>query len=133
MYWKLSKEERDRLDRAGVDYDLRAAIEYNYLEEFKLTDIAYVWAVVEGENDGPAWHWIVRLQDGSAWYLTGSCDYTGWDCQSWLSASRLQNPGDLLAEFGGSKSHPDYLDLKEQVITGTKSLTWRERTKDQFE
>jgi|ERR1017187_79257 hypothetical protein len=41
-----------------------------------------VLASIEGCNDAEAWHWIVKDQDGSFWYLTAWCDFTGWDCQS---------------------------------------------------
>src|ERR1700733_13742175 len=47
-------------------------------------DIESLLACVEGENDGYSWHWIVKLKDGAYGYLTGGCDYTGWDCQSSL-------------------------------------------------
>ena len=36
-------------------------------------------AVVEGEHDGASYHWIVRLTGDRHVYMTGGCDYTGWD------------------------------------------------------
>ena len=42
-------------------------------------DIERVLATLTGENDGYAWHWLVRLRAGGYAYLTGSCCYTGWD------------------------------------------------------
>jgi len=44
--------------------------------------IAEILATIEGENDGADWHWIVRLEDGQHAYISGGCDFTGWDCQS---------------------------------------------------
>lgn len=38
----------------------------------------------QGENDEASWVWQVTFDDGSVWIATGSCDYTGWDCQSSL-------------------------------------------------
>lgn len=44
--------------------------------------IVDILATIEGENDGANWHWLVLLESGVVAYITGGCDYTGWDCQS---------------------------------------------------
>jgi len=62
----------------NVDYDFCACLEYN-AQPFNLLDVERALAVIEGEHDGPDWHWIVVLRDGRFVYLTGGCDYTGWD------------------------------------------------------
>lgn len=41
-------------------------------------EIVEVLAHIDGQNDGPNWHWIVMLDSGQFAYLTGGCDYTGW-------------------------------------------------------
>jgi len=82
-----------------VDYDLESALEYNQNGGYKNTgslvveDIKGEIAVVYGENDEYYWHWIVALKDGRFAYITGECDYTGWDCSStagWHIANTLE-------------------------------------------
>lgn len=43
-------------------------------------EVVDILAAIFGENDGPSWHYILKLKKGYA-YLTGWCDYTGWGCQ----------------------------------------------------
>ena len=67
------------------DYDLRAAIEYNTVP-FSYDDIEGVELLEQGERDsGNNWTWKLKLKDGTIGALTGGCDYTGWDCRSWLT------------------------------------------------
>lgn len=61
-----------------MPYDLRAACEENRVP---CDDIQRVCLEITGENDELTWHWIVQTAAGYA-YIAGSCDYTGWDCQS---------------------------------------------------
>lgn len=68
------------------DDDLRLAIDNNGLDgDFKEDDIKEIVAEVPGANDEFDWHWVVSLHDGRFAYLYGGCDYTGWDCQSFLT------------------------------------------------
>lgn len=60
------------------NYDLRAACEYNNIDSSDLVDVLLE---ITGENDEASWHWIVKTTSGFA-YISGGCDYTGWDCQS---------------------------------------------------
>jgi len=48
----------------------------------RLDDIDVIVAEVVGENDELSWYWILQMKDGSFSWAEGSCDYTGWDCQS---------------------------------------------------
>lgn len=77
--------EEDAIERR-IDGDLSYAVEYNDVAPFRLEDVAYVLAALMGENDGPDYHWIVAMKDHTYAYVTGGCDYTGWDCQSGASA-----------------------------------------------
>lgn len=61
-----------------LSYDLEAACEENSIP---FSDIQEELLEITGENDEFSWHWIVRTDEGFA-YITGWCDYTGWDCQS---------------------------------------------------
>lgn len=60
-----------------VDYNLLAALQENG-HSCVVGEIVEVLATIEGENDGADWHWLVLLDEGFA-YVTGGCDYTGWD------------------------------------------------------
>lgn len=79
-----SEEQTER----RIDSDLDSNVEYNGsdMKGFRLEDVAYVLAALMGENDGPSYHWLIAMKDHTYAYVTGSCDYTGWDCQSWGSA-----------------------------------------------
>ena len=63
-----------------LDYDLQSAINYNKEDvPFEMSDITGVIAEIPGEADGPNWHWILVLGTEKFAYVTGGCDYTGWD------------------------------------------------------
>jgi len=60
------------------NYDLKAACEENKIDGSDLVDVLLE---ITGENNEASWHWIVKTASGFA-YISGWCDYTGWDCQS---------------------------------------------------
>lgn len=65
--------------------DLCYAIEYN--DAGPLVDgvfIAGLICTVVGERDDGNWTWLVTTSTGEHWVAEGGCDYTGWDCRSWL-------------------------------------------------
>lgn len=118
------------------DYDLSACLEHNPQELFSYDDIYGVLAVVEGFNDGEPWHWIIKLKTGEDFYLTGGCDYTGWDCQSWAESILLNQNNSLrkaMVEAGfDSKVDLDVFEsLRHQVAEG-KNKTWREKKNEEF-
>lgn len=127
-------DKPDEYSARGIDYDLDACLEYNP-QGFGIDDIERVFGVVEGENDGPSWHWILSMKDGRFIYLTGGCDYTGWDCQSGAShhVAASAEAAAQLAE--GSYSGPDSAtlraDLSRQIAEG-KALTWRDSKDREF-
>ena len=47
--------------------------------------------VKSGDRDEEDWIWHVVLDDGTIWEAVGWCDYTGWDCQSDLSWTCIQD------------------------------------------
>lgn len=90
-YWNayaLGREAEEVF--AGQDVtDFLYACEYN--GQGPLTDgvgLDGILMVQQGDNDGPNWIWLVRTSTGAHWWAVGGCDYTGWDCQSWLEWSR---------------------------------------------
>lgn len=60
-----------------LDHDLSSALSHNSV--VLPAPIAEILATIEGANDEADWHWIVRLDGGGYAYITGGCDYTGWD------------------------------------------------------
>lgn len=60
-------------------YDWEQAFTY---ADFKREDVAEIIALHEGENDGPPWVILVKLNSGIFGYLEAGCDYTGWDCRA---------------------------------------------------
>lgn len=84
---------------AGSNVPMRCEGAECSAEPFDLADVALVVSAVAGENDGPPWLCLGRLNDGRWFFLTAGCDYTGWDChasgQAWVSHDR-QN----LVQFG---------------------------------
>lgn len=113
-----------------LDYDLSACLEYNPQKDFKAEDISAVVAVVEGEHDESSWHWVVRLRGKRFALIVGSCDYTGWDCQS-SAESIITNTAIQAAKLDGSPAAR--YELLEQIKTGKKKTTWRELTKNKYD
>lgn len=52
------------------------------LTPFGRKDVASLFAIREGDHDGPNWLAYGRLKDNRYFFLSAGCDYTGWDCQS---------------------------------------------------
>lgn len=105
----------------GIDNDLEYCFEYNTVklgeQELTIADVFKVHAIHEGENDGESWQWVFSIKDGRLIYLQAGCDYTGWDCQSWVDFCGIYDPS----------TNPDiYYHVVEQVTTGKKKLTAEE-------
>ncbi|MDQ0494031.1 hypothetical protein [Paenibacillus brasilensis] len=49
---------------------------------FDREDVEEIIAMSEGENDGPNWIGVFKLQDGRYATIDAGCDYTGWDCRA---------------------------------------------------
>ena len=75
-YYDTPKEWRQT---TGIDYSLCECLEQNPQKDFYVLDIEKVLAIEEGERDESNWHWILQLSNEKFVYLTGGCDYTGWD------------------------------------------------------
>jgi hypothetical protein len=107
------------LEEMLQSYDWREAFAYaspmpvagykGHTEPFTRDDVAEVLASAEGENEGPDWIAIFRLNDGRFAFLAAGCDYTGWDCQAggsaWV-ASDLES----LIQFGVPQEARDRLE-----------------------
>lgn len=82
-------------------------------DDFALNQVVEVIAESEGENDGPDWVCVARMQDGRYAVMSAGCDYTGWDCQA---SGRI-----------------DYHDTLEEATSPNGLLQkFRDRLKDQL-
>ena len=130
------------------DYDLTACLEYNpesFIGSdvgtdlcFGIEDIAEILAVWEGTHDEEDWVWILRRKEESLpnprapkfIWLQAGCDYTGWDCRSWITEieydhdiSRIE---ERLQKFLNVR-----ISLLKQLNEG-KAETWREKMDKEF-
>jgi hypothetical protein len=98
------------------DGELQICLAYNP-QKFAFEDIDVQLAVVPGEADGPDWHWIVRLTDGSFALIEGGCDYTGWDCQS-----DAESTVSVLLDNVVNAAHNDGdgINVREQLVAQLK-------------
>lgn len=128
----ITKEEFE-----GEDYDLSTALVYcSQSYPHTIEDVKKILAVIEGTNDEESWHWLVELRDGRYAYITGGCDYTGWDCQGYVESYVADTLYEALNEAPVTDDHyvhhsedyhePIRAELANQLATG-KALTWRER------
>lgn len=77
----------DEESEKRIDSDLRSAIAHNSQDNgFSLDDVAYVLGACFGENDGPNYYWLMSMKDHTYAVVSGGCDYTGWDCQSYADS-----------------------------------------------
>lgn len=69
--WKHAWHEAEH-GGYGPDYDAKGS-------GSSLDRVVEIVAAVEGENDGPDWLCIAKLDDGKYATMRAGCDYTGWD------------------------------------------------------
>lgn len=74
-------------------YDWKEAFGF---ASFSIDDVASIVKMDEGQNDGDSWLAVGTLRDGSYFFLTAWCDYTGWDCQSGGSSEIAGTLEDLI-------------------------------------
>lgn len=134
-YYSNDPEIRRWVQEAGIDYNLEACLHYNPQPGIRVEGIEKVLAVFEGDHEGPAWHWILKLNDGQIAYLTGGCDYTGWDCQSDATSYLVETVDQALNKVFAVYDEADLPEvlgtLLKQLETG-RSITWREQMDKEF-
>lgn len=75
----------------------------------------------QGERDGEPWIWLVEFDksvgrddvEGRLWWVTGWCDYTGWDCQSSLSWALYEDESDL--DERAEQMAADLMELRSRL------------------
>jgi hypothetical protein len=100
--WAAAYDEGAKLEERFPDqdaYDFIAACSENDTGPLvNSVIISHLQMIQQGERDEEAWIWFVKLQvlgkrqdhlgrqydrtEEQWWVMTGSCDYTGWDCRS---------------------------------------------------
>lgn len=75
----MSRHDLNSIDALLDRYDWAEAFGY---ASFRTDEVASVIRVSEGYNDGDSWLAVGVLKDGTFFFLTAWCDYTGWDCQA---------------------------------------------------
>lgn len=103
--WISSYEAGEILDKMFPEQDAHnfcMACEHNGHGPLETGTLAGLVLIEQGENDEAPWLWEVTVDD-TVWLASGSCDYTGWDCQSSLEWSIKQLPG-WLTELGENEN-----------------------------
>ena len=119
--WRGSYEWGKALDGQfpGQDaYNFSYACEYNSYGPVQDQRIVELQLIQQGHNEGEAWIWHVVLEDDSAYLDYGGCDYTGWDCQSYLGWANVEleiNEVHLL-HFGASEATIERFKKGEFVL-----------------
>lgn len=72
----------------GTDFSYACSENSDYGPLTETVHLAGLLCVQHGENDEEDWVWLVATTSGEHWVLTGGCDYTGWDCQSYVRWER---------------------------------------------
>jgi len=73
------------------------------IERFSREDVAEICHSEDGENDGPEWVMVCRLNDGRWVFLEAGCDCTGWDCQA-SGRSTVAGDYESIVRFGCNTS-----------------------------
>ena len=181
MSTRIPWTDDDRLE-IGIDDDLEQAIIHNLdsFNNFDLKRFMKVVAVVEGENEGPDWSWLIQVRPDSnvtgytrengmvPWdrsvgrisayedrffiIVRGSCDYTGWDCQSWcrvvheewstplrMAAYELTDYdwfNDMNKDTSDNSNYCSgedrFLCMLDQIAIGQKADTWRDKMNREY-
>lgn len=84
-----------------------------------LSDIVDVKAQVPGEADSQNWYWLCKMKDKSYRLYWGWCDYTGWDCRSFMEYIQMDDWERLLdwasESFWEKAQKPIKIQLKDQM------------------
>lgn len=89
------KESYNWCEAFGFAHNIRTATGCSS-DGFDINDVAEVINESEGENDGPSWMMVGKLNDGRYFFLDAWCDYTGWDCRSGGDAQVASTLDDLI-------------------------------------
>lgn len=79
----------------GDDYNLSSCLQNNL--QYIPGKVTSIVACIEGKHEGAYWHWIVTLDNKNFAYITGGCDYTGWDGQSGASSEEAKTIEEVLS------------------------------------
>ena len=104
--WRSSYDWQSAFEYASI---IRTASECSK-DGFGMHDVAEVLAWSEGENDGPSWMMVGKLNDGRYFFLDAGCDYTGWDCKAGGDA-QVASTLDRLKRYGMTEEARERLEM----------------------
>ena len=104
--WRSSYDWQSAFEYASI---IRTASECSK-DGFGMHDVAEVLAWSEGENDGPSWLMVGKLNDGRYFFLDAGCDYTGWDCKAGGDA-QVASTLDRLKRYGMTEEARERLEM----------------------
>jgi hypothetical protein len=84
-----------------------------------------------GENDGDSWIACGLLNNGSYFFYTGSCDFTGFDCQGGMSLWVSQSWANIVDHAMSRANYQLYLEQTE-VPPAEGEEPWVPMTEQQF-
>lgn len=129
-WYRLTDAEKQHLD-----YDLLSCFQYAWDRPESVQDeIERVLAKWEGAHDTDDWIWILALRNNKYAYLQAGCDYTGWDCRSWINRFEFcdspEEAVNILLEANNADSEK-YIFMMEQLMSG-EVLNWRQSKDIEF-
>ena len=78
-------------------------------------NISYLYWVREGENDGDEWIALGDLENGAFFFYTGSCDYTGFDCQGGMNLWVSKKFENIIDHAMSEAEYQLYLQQTEEI------------------
>ena len=100
--------------------DLNDCLTYNSPTNFNANDISGIVAEVAGANDEFNWWWIIKLKNKKYILLSAGCDYTGWDCQSWIRREEIYNTALKAAKASPLKEEYANRNIQKNLILQIK-------------
>ena len=109
--------EAEDAEFSDPDWNLRMCLYNNPEIGFLIGSVKRTLAVVEGERDERAWHWLLEmLGEGHFVYLIGGCDYSGWDCRSWATKYVGDSPYAAILACQEQVQSTDYENTQQQLL-----------------
>lgn len=100
--------------------DIWSALEYNAPQSFQIEEVESIEAEVPGANDELDWWWVLRLANNRYVLVKGACDYTGWDCQSYIKEFDIVDTAleaaQIAPEFGDYSKREIKRNLVNQIL-----------------
>lgn len=104
--------EENAKEPREIDYDLKEMLG---LANVPKKEVENVLAAVYGENDGADWHYILQMKGGDYAYISGGCDYTGWDCQAGATLNKRGTLEEVIESVPEGESYYERGNLRDHL------------------